>query len=74
MGLGSAGTTRISTISNRMNEATHYRPGRPSSLSGPACLLVLEYNVDLRVDSFVFYVLEFQEGLLRDIESVLEGV
>ena len=48
---------------------------RPSVQSQRPCMFaVLEHNVVLQVDSFAFYDLEFQEGLLRDIESVLEGV
>lgn len=50
----------------------HHRPGRPPDLRGPACLLVLDHDVDLQDDSLAFYVLEFLEGLLGDIDSVLE--
>jgi hypothetical protein len=37
--------------------ATTTEPGRPSDLSGPVCLLVLEHDVpvDLQADSFMFY-------------------
>jgi hypothetical protein len=52
----------------------NYRPGCPPDLSGPTCLLTLKYDVDLQSDSSAFYVLEFVEGLLGDIDSLLKGV
>jgi len=35
-------------------------------------LLFLDHDVDLQDDSVAFYVLEFWEGLLGDIDSVLQ--
>lgn len=50
----------------------HHRPGRPPDLSGLACLLVLNHDVDLQDDSLAINVLEFREGVLGDIDSLLE--
>jgi hypothetical protein len=54
----------------------HYRPGGLSDLSSPVCLLVLEHDmsVGLQADSLAFYVFNFKEGLLGDIDSVLKDV
>jgi len=53
----------------------HERPGCPPDLRGPTCLLVVsEHDVDLQVDSLGFDVLEFQEGLLGNIDGVVVGL
>jgi hypothetical protein len=35
-------------------------------------LLVLEHDMNLQAESIAFYVFEFLEGLLGDIDSVLD--
>ena len=49
-------------------------PSCPPNLRGPAYLLVFEQDVDFQSDSLAFDVLEFREGLLGDIDGVLEGM
>ena len=50
------------------------RPRRPPDLSGPAHLLIFEHDVDLQGNPLAIDVPELNEGLLGDINGMLERV
>jgi hypothetical protein len=51
----------------------HDRPGRPPNLRRIQLLRFREFDFDLEADSLAFNVLELPEGLLGDIDGVLDA-
>jgi len=52
----------------------HDRPGRPPNLRRPGLLRFREVDFDLEADSLAFNVLELPEGLLGDIDGILDAL
>lgn len=50
----------------------HDRPGRPPNLRRPSVLRFRVVDFDFEADSLAFDVLELPEGLLGDIDGILE--
>lgn len=51
----------------------HDRPGRPPDLCRPRLFYIREVDFDLEADSLAFNVLELPEGLLGDIDCILDA-
>jgi hypothetical protein len=51
----------------------HDRPGRPPNLCRPGLLRFREVDFDLEADSLTFNVLELPEGLLGNIDGILDA-
>ena len=51
----------------------HDRPGRPPNRRLPGLLTFQEVDFDLEADSLAFNVLELLEGLLGDIDGILDA-